>query len=357
MFRGLKSLPTFAAVTACVLIGGSCRASVISLNDNAFNPRATCQYMPAGLKVNRKFLLVNNSSQRRLLRVTIDPRLSTAQGTVKKLTTIELARVLEPHKAEQVSVLLDTPAVPHNSYYSLILSVHQGKTLCWLHTESFILVPQGVEGTEAHFAGIDPSTSGNWLHHYGTQAFYLSVQNATASMNQAMVTLGRGSGREQYNDTPLGNLQEVQIAQKFWADKPVQDTRVPYSAAGFTKRIAVAFSTQKLPEYNNLTHKSFTFNVPLVLRAFTTDNAVHMFSLYFLDFKRENLKQRLDLYDKQGQLLDSRQIPPFGDGLYMRYRIKGSVVAVITPETKHSPVCSGMFLDPAPSHGFLWSKE
>ncbi len=357
MIRGPKCIPCIVAAVALSLIAVVARASVVSLKDSEYHSHATCQYLPAGVRITRQFELANSSSQRRILRLTVEPRLSTAPGIVKSLNPVETTRVVEPHQTVSITLKLPTPPVPHNSYYSLILTVHQGSTTCWLSTESFVLVPEGLDGTEAHFAGIDSTTSGNWLHHYGTQAFYLSVQNGTASMNQEGVELGRGSGHDEYKDTPLGNLQEVQIAQKFWSDKPVQDTRVPYSAAGFTQRIAVAFSTQKMPEYNNATHKSFVFNVPLVLRASTTDDKVHMLSLYFLDYARVKLRQRVDLYDKQGQLLDSRQVPPFGSGLYMRYRIKGSVVVIVTPETTHSPVCSGMFLDPAPRKGFLWASK
>jgi hypothetical protein len=352
-----KSLTLFAACSLLALLQVRSHAALLTVRDDAFNAHAVCQYLPAGVKVQRTLQVLNNSAERRVLRLTVRPRLSTAPGKVVTLKPVEITSVSEPHHTSQVLLRLVTPPVPHNSYYSLTLTLHQGKTLCFKSTESFILVPQGVAGTQVQFAGLDTATKGNWLHVYGRQAFYLPVQHGTAAMNMEGITLSRGSGHEKYGDSPLGNLQSVQIAQKAWAYKAVTDTRVPFAGGGLTQRNAVAFSTEQVPETNIVTHKLFMFNVPLVLRATTSDDKAHLLSLYLLDFKRLGLKERVDVYDVQGQLLDTRQVPPFGNGLYMRYRLKGSVVVVITPETVHSPVCSAMFIDPASGEGFLWSSN
>jgi hypothetical protein len=76
------------------------------------------------------------------------------------------------------------------------------------------------------------------------------------------------------------------------------------------------------------------------------DSQLHRVSLYFLDWDRLGRSERVDVIDAvTGQVLDSRIISNFGDGVYGAWNIQGRVLFSITNITGNA-VVSGVFIDP-----------
>jgi hypothetical protein len=77
------------------------------------------------------------------------------------------------------------------------------------------------------------------------------------------------------------------------------------------------------------------------------DSQLHRVSLYFLDWDRLGRSERVDVIDAvTGQVLDSRIISNFGDGVYGVWNIQGRVLFSITNITGNA-VVSAVFIDPA----------
>ncbi len=76
------------------------------------------------------------------------------------------------------------------------------------------------------------------------------------------------------------------------------------------------------------------------------DGAIHRISLYMVDYDLEKRMQRIDLLDPASrQILSSREVSHFEDGLYLSWHFRGPILIRITA-VEGSAAVSGVFLDP-----------
>ncbi|HTG45608.1 MAG TPA: chitobiase/beta-hexosaminidase C-terminal domain-containing protein [Verrucomicrobiae bacterium] len=79
-----------------------------------------------------------------------------------------------------------------------------------------------------------------------------------------------------------------------------------------------------------------------------SDNLPHALSFYFLDYDQAGRVQKVELLDPDTQLvLDATEISAFGQGLWLQYECRGSVLLRLTRVLGPNAVLSGLFFDSA----------
>ena len=107
---------------------------------------------------------------------------------------------------------------------------------------------------------------------------------------------------------------------------------VQKAAAGATDRVAAAWFSPT----------GFTVDVNL------TDGQAHKVSLYSVDWDGSARSQLVEVIDPTtGNVIDSRKLSSFHNGVYLSFTISGHVTFRITRLAGANAVLSGLFLDPS----------
>jgi hypothetical protein len=161
----------------------------------------------------------------------------------------------------------------------------------------------------AAYAGSDSATQGNWKSAYGAEG-YAIPNDATSAPSYASLAL---SG---------ANLAT-------WAD-PTSDPRALSHAAS-----AVANNRLASTWYS---WGSFTIDV----RA--TDSLTHLVTAYALDWDGNGRTERIDVIDDAtGRVIDTRTLGSFQNGVYLTWKVTGSVTLRVTNTGPTNAVLSGVF--------------
>lgn len=154
-----------------------------------------------------------------------------------------------------------------------------------------------------------------------------------SAYQQPFVSIIRGGGKLAKIKKPIEvGMDENQFWMVDWNKSwVVDDSRLPQRGPGMTERHATVFSIQK---------------PPMIIRVDTTDNKPHRLSLYVLDYLRKNKAMKVELRTLSGTVLDVRRVERYAGGVYLRYRIRGSVLIYFLPLDKEMPELSGVFVDP-----------
>ncbi len=168
--------------------------------------------------------------------------------------------------------------------------------------------PAAVPGTGfASYQKTDTTTHGSWKGIYGATGYEVA-RDVTADPSYAIV-----------NNTAL--LSYVWTAS-------TSDVRALLKAASPNDRIAGCW------------YSPASFDIQLNFQ----DANAHEVALYLLDWNSEGRTQRIDIWDLQGNLLDTRTAAGFGGGQYLVWKISGQVLVHVTNTNPASnAVISGLF--------------
>jgi hypothetical protein len=160
----------------------------------------------------------------------------------------------------------------------------------------------------AKYAGTNVYTHGNWIGAFG-KAGYDVIGKQTSLPSYAV-------------------LSATNASTFVWARSTTDPRALQYS--GGSGRIAGCW-------YNT---SSFTVNINL------TDGQTHTVSIYALDWDYYARSERVDVIDPStGAVLDSRTISSLRDGVYLTWKIRGSVQLRFTTLAGPNAVVSGIFFD------------
>ena len=161
----------------------------------------------------------------------------------------------------------------------------------------------------ANYLGSDTTSLGSWKGKYGSQA-YAIVGNAT--------------------NTPSG-YGMAQSGASFWIWNPNTSSKEGLEKAGGNGRLLACWYAPNFFEVN--------VTVP--------DSTARDLALYCVDAGNAGRAEKVEVFDAAtGTLLDTRQISSFSQGIYLRWRIQGSVRVRFTKTGEWNSVVSGVFLDP-----------
>jgi hypothetical protein len=311
--------------------------------------------LPAGQTVTRRYIVFNDEFSGKTLRVRIQPALYAKRDQATQLPAIIRAVTVPPGGHTTFAVSFSLPPVTVNTLLTLTAHVSKDDEERFMEANSFLAVPPGVAGAQAKFIDRDDQTLGNWPGIYGKQAFFVPIRTGIASFCDIGFSIRRGTGFEITKDSPVDELAHLQGAFDI-LDKAstVNDARVPLGGNGLTTRDPIVFTVEPGSYVDPKKSTLHLVSPPLILRVDTPDGKPHRLSLYCLDYKREGRAMSVDLYDLQGHPLESRRLSDFGNGTYMRFRITGSVMVLVTSLDKERPALSGAFLDPDTGEGLLW---
>jgi hypothetical protein len=175
----------------------------------------------------------------------------------------------------------------------------------------------------AIYVGSNSTTRGNWKGVYGSNG-YIVINNWTSYPSYAQVTPSRLGGNP-----------------ATWSST-TSDGRALQRANSGTGRIAACW-------YTAIANTNPSFDVTLNL----TDGAPHRVAFYCLDWDgyRGKRAQRIDMLDGTN-VLDSRSVSNFTNGVYLVWQLSGRVTARFTStrvNTNNDAVLSGIFFDPVPA--------
>jgi len=210
-------------------------------------------------------------------------------------------------------VVLDTETVS---------SFSGGVYLHWKVTGSVVIQVTNLAGPNAVLSGLfldasatavlvgrDSTTQGSWLGAYGAQGYDLAGVAATVPSYAAVAFTGQST--------------------LTWADSPAQPQflQVPDHTGGLA--------------YAWYSPTSFSVNVKL------TDGQAHDISLYAVDLDDEGRSEQIELTNAAtGAVLDTETVSSFSGGVYLEWRVTGSVVIQVTNLAGSDAVISGLFFDP-----------
>ena len=172
-----------------------------------------------------------------------------------------------------------------------------------------IVVETNVISTAASFVSRDTTTSGQWPKRFGGDGYvipgyvsYVPPYAAWVSNSAEPLIFG------EFVENPVGpqRLDSGYNISSFWVGRPQQTIDLDF-----------------------------------------LDAREHLISLYFWDPDGPLRQQRIDVLDRTtGELLDSQHLANFTDGVYLSWRVQGSVRIVSTATRSDSNgVCSGVFFD------------
>lgn len=166
------------------------------------------------------------------------------------------------------------------------------------------------------FVKEDTSTKGDWFLGYGTDGYsinsYKSILPAYAELNIL------NSTDWIWEDNTADNRGLFKM-------KPI----INVDAVASEDRIASCwFSGNKM-----------TFEITF------KDKKSHKVSLYMVDWDTQARKQLVEVYDKDGDLVDARMIQDFNSGEYLTWKMNGKVKIAITSKLGPNAVVSGIFFE------------
>ncbi len=340
----LKKICLGIAALACSMPAS---AAVVQCDDLQRPPAGpVLQSMPAASVLQHKILLVNQGSSTLHALLSLQESGSLQAGRPLPRSRVTAPVYLAPHTRKTYVLNFHTPPVPHNALLQLHIKLIDNNRTLFQQKESFVLVPQGTEGSSGSFLPPDAKTMGNWITRYGKEAFFIPVFNGQAVKTSPSVGFARGTGKHIPTDTPLGNQDEGQYAFNVWNSAPTTDNRVLLGQSGLTERVAAAFTAMpRLVPIPGTRHQLKQVPVSLIFRLRANDNLQHVASFYLLDYKKLGLKQQINVYDRYGHLLAGTLAENLQNGVYYRVAYTGRVLVEIKPLTVHKPVCSGVFID------------
>jgi uncharacterized protein YccT (UPF0319 family) len=204
-----------------------------------------------------------------------------------------------------------------------ISSFSSGAYLQWKVSGSVVIRVTRLSGLNAVISGLffdsndasaslvksDPATQGNWLGAYGSQGY--DVIGKPASIPSYATV------------TPAGQSTAT------WA-ATTTDPRALQTPDG-TNRIAATWYSST----------SFTIAVNL------NDGKAHNIALYALDWDKLGRSEQIQITSAaSGAILDTESISSFSSGVYLQWKVSGSVVIRVTRLSGLNAVISGLFFDP-----------
>lgn len=317
--------------------------------------------LPAATKVSLRVRLTNTTSHPIALFLQSKPVYYLDKGHPQSLPASTRPLRLKPNGETALTIFLTLPPVPHNALLRWNLQAVRGRQLLAKTERFYVLVPEGTEGTQAVFEGWDRTTQGNWLSHYGRQAFLIPLRDGAASFAEPPITIRRGTGFEKWHVSAVGDdaADSEFSAFLFTKQLDVDDPRVPLGDKGLTARAPIAFAAAKvLQQVSNKPNLYKFAELPLYFRVDAPDAHPHLLSLYFLDYSHLGWKYEVDLYDLYGHPLASKKLENFGDGIYLRFRFTGRLIVRVKALDPRDPITvCGLFVDPTSSDGLLWQTS
>ncbi|MDE2127083.1 MAG: hypothetical protein KGJ62_10875 [Armatimonadetes bacterium] len=235
-----------------------------------------------------------------------------------------------------VPVAVPVPQVAQNTRLNLWMSLEQGSKLRYRAGEQFVLVPPGSTGATVQFMALDSKTQGAWSGVYGSEGFLIPLFDGLSEMQKPELILYRGLGiilpvRPEIT-TGSNEIMEGSIFA-FLHQRNSTDTRLPNSGPGLPARAPAAFSGGP---------------IPMAVRMDTSDGKAHRAAIYLLDFNRAGYESDVSVFDTQGDLLDSRLVANYGDGVWLTWRFTGKIVIRVSSLTMAPSLIQGVCVDPLP---------
>ena len=162
--------------------------------------------------------------------------------------------------------------------------------------------------TTAAFVKDDTTTQGNWIGAYGSQGYDI-VSGPTSLPSYAALTT---SGASTYTWSNPNKPSALQLP-------------------GSSNRVAAVW------------YSATNFSISLNL----TDGQTHDIALYACDYDNLGRSEQIQITNAAtGAILDTESISSFSGGVYLQWRVSGSVVITITKLAGPNAVVNGVFVDP-----------
>ncbi|MDX1951962.1 MAG: PQQ-dependent sugar dehydrogenase [Verrucomicrobiota bacterium] len=186
-------------------------------------------------------------------------------------------------------------------------------------TSSIVTVTGNLPAPEISFLSEDWTTLGDWKNIYGKDGFLMALTPS--------------------NLPPFLNIQLSNARPVVWfetAENPIV-LQAPFVEG---RRATVYFDPAKI-------------DIKVQLR----DGLKHQLALYLADLDFGARTQRITFKSLEGQVLDTRLIGSFSQGVYLNYDARGEFLIEVERAGLGGPVISAIFLD-SPFEGFrAWGRE
>jgi hypothetical protein len=178
----------------------------------------------------------------------------------------------------------------------------------------------------AQFVQSDTQTRGAWTGVYGSEGRYVIAKEDRV----------------------------LHAAPAFWGVDPVIPGYVDLRHSGRQNFVWAEWSTdpralQRKPGWHERTLAVWVAPEKFSVHMGFTDTQPHRVSLYLLDWDAQNRTQTVEIFNKDGQLLDSRTVSAFRDGVYLTWDVQGDVRFDFTKVAGPNAILNGIFFDPAGS--------
>ncbi len=180
-----------------------------------------------------------------------------------------------------------------------------------------VSITQLGSGPAAQFVKTDTTTKGSWIGTYGAEGYQI-INLTTLYPTYASMAVQTGA----FPYTWIWPTTDVRALQ--FPSNPAQRTASTW--------------------YSDT---SFVFDLPL------TGNQVHQFGVYCLDWDRLARAEKLEILDTSGNVLDSRTLTNFGEGVYVIWNLSGHVRLRVTKISGPNAVISGSFFGGAGTPPFM----
>jgi hypothetical protein len=178
----------------------------------------------------------------------------------------------------------------------------------------------------AQFVQSDTQTRGTWTGVYGSEGRYVIAKEDRV----------------------------LHAAPAFWGVDPVIPGYVDLRHTGrqnfvWAEWTADPRALQRKPGWHERTLAVWVAPEKFSVRMGLTDLRPHRVSLYFLDWDAQSRTQTVEVFNSDGQLLDSRTVSGFRDGVYLTWEVQGDVRFDFTKVAGPNAILNGIFFDPAGS--------
>ncbi|MEI8234227.1 MAG: glycoside hydrolase family 2 TIM barrel-domain containing protein, partial [Verrucomicrobiota bacterium] len=267
----------------------------------------------AGSRLERPIEVFNNALTGDTLALNWAAHWDTATGPLAAQGSVGPFKI-EPgfHATQTVAFDTPNPGQPQRTLFLVLESVKDGKVVYHDERSRFTVTANPLPQTTAVFVGEDATTKGDWRGKYGKAGFLLAGKKPNFPV-ESQIDLG-----------------EQNVSQ--WV--AVKESTEPRALAlEDGKRIIGYWRSYQRG------------NLCLPLNLGETPRQV---SLYFLLDDKEKRQFAVRLRSAHdGRLLDQRSVEGFQDGKYLTWKMQGSVLVEIEPQTPagKEAVLSGIFVD------------